>query len=490
MKKNKLACSLVIFGGTGDLTHRKLLPAIYNLAKQEMLPKKFSLVAIGRQDKTNEDYREETYQAIKKHSRFKLDDKIWEQLKEHIYYHVMDFTNPNGYKDLNLFLNELDEEHLTNGNRVYYLAVAPDYFETIVQNIDISIEHAEDAWQRVVIEKPFGRDLDSAIQLNETIVDVFTEENTYRIDHYLGKEMLQNIMVIRFANLLFEPLWNNQYIEQVQISSSETLGVEKRGGYYEHSGAIRDMVQSHLLQLMSLIAMDKPDELTPNAIRDKKVKVLQEIKQLTKDDIKNYVIRGQYGASEDKKMIAYRDEERVDPKSTTETYVALKLEVNNKRWNGVPFYIRTGKRMPNKSTEIIIQFKQPHNHLYKDEEQLAPNLLVIHVQPKEGVFFQFNAKEPGTEPQIVPVQMDFCQNCQIGINSPEAYERLLLDVMKGDATLFARWDEVYYSWRFIDTILEAWNNEEPHFPNYASNTHGPKEADELLAKDGKQWINL
>jgi glucose-6-phosphate 1-dehydrogenase len=294
--------------------------------------------------------------------------------------------------------------------------------------------------------------------------------------------MLLNIMVIRFANILFEPLWNNQYIEQVQISSNETLGVETRGGYYEKSGAIRDMVQSHLLQLLSLITMEKPKDLDSTSIRDEKVKILKQLSKYNKNEIKENVIRGQYDT--------YREEDRVLNTSDTETFVALKLHVNNNRWKGVPFYIRTGKKMPKKSTEIVIQFKQTENPLYDKEEAKTPNILVIHVQPVEGVYLQFNAKEPGTRHKIIPVQMAFCQNCQVGINSPEAYERLLFDVMRGDATLFARWDEVLYSWEFIDSIIDVWNKAEPNFPNYKSGSYGPETADQLLEKDGKEWINI
>lgn len=488
LKSNHITdCLMIIFGGTGDLTHRKLLPAIYNLIKQNQLPEHFGLVSIGRREKTDEAYRQDLYEAIKAYSRFDLDEQLWDELKEKIYYYQMDFTNQKDFLKLNEYL--LNVEHIlqTPGNRIYYLAVAPEFFETIVLNLDTCCVHNQKSWQRVVIEKPFGRDLESAKNLNNHIVGVFREENTFRIDHYLGKEMLQNIMVIRFANILFEPLWNYNFIEQVQISANETLGVETRGGYYEQSGAIRDMVQSHLLQLMSLIAMEKPKDQSPNAIRDEKVKVLKHLKPLSQKEVKENVVRGQYGPSDT--QIAYRSEDRVDPKSTTETYVAFKCEVDNERWKGVPFYIRTGKRMPKKSTEIVIQFKKVNNFLYHNQ-QLMPNQLVIHVQPMEGVYFQFNAKKPGEKNTIIPVEMDFCQNCQVGINSPEAYERLLYDVILGDATLFARWDEVLYSWTYIDSILEAWQKEQPNFPNYESGTYGPKEAEQLLLKDQKEWINI
>lgn len=488
---DQLASLFVIFGGTGDLTHRKLIPAIYNLHYEGRLPEHFAVVAIGRRDKTQEEYIDDLYQAVKNHSRFHLDDALWESLSKRIYYYQMDFTIESTYTDLRAYLEVLEERHQTRGNQIFYLAVAPEYFEPIVKSLKHHLlDDSKDRWQRVVIEKPFGRDLKSAIRLNETIVDAFSEENTYRIDHYLGKEMLQNLLVIRFANILFEPLWNKKYIEQVQLSSSETLGVEKRGPYYEQSGAIRDMVQSHMLQMLSLIAMERPADLTPEAIRDAKVAVLKQLKRLDAEMIKQNVVRGQYDRSEDGKLPSYRSEERVSPTSNTETFVAMKLEVENERWEGVPFYIRTGKRMPKKSTEVIIQFKEAKTNLYQNLHALQPNLLVIRVQPQEGVFLQFNAKKPGNEDVVVPVQMDFCQNCQVGINSPEAYERLLYDVMKGDQTLFARWDEVFESWKFIDTILEVWSEEEPNFPNYPSGSYGPKEAEELLERDGRRWLNI
>ena len=491
MKPINLDSLFVIFGGTGDLTHRKLIPAIYNLHYEGRLPDNFAVVSIGRRDKSQEEYKQDLYEAVQNFSRFAMNDELWESIASRIYYYRMDFTDTTKYPELKRYLDQLANKHQTKGNQIFYLAVAPEYFEPIVKSLKLNLlEDSKDFWQRVVIEKPFGRDLKSAIKLNETIVDAFTEENTYRIDHYLGKEMLQNLLVIRFANLLFEPLWNKDYIEQVQLSSSETIGVEKRGPYYEQAGAIRDMFQSHMLQMLSLIAMEPPTSISPEAIRDAKVNVLRQLKRMDKEMIKQNVVRGQYDQSSDGTLPAYRDEERVSPTSNTETYVAMKLEVENERWEGVPFYIRTGKRMPKKSTEVIIQFKEAKNNLYQHFANLQPNLLVIRVQPQEGVFLQFNAKKPGNEDVIVPVQMDFCQNCEVGINSPEAYERLLYDVMKGDQTLFARWDEVYESWKFIDTILEVWEEVEPSFPNYPSGSYGPKEADELLSRDGKKWLNI
>lgn len=498
MKKNNIQpkpCQLVIFGGTGDLTHRKLLPALYNLTVQDLLPEGFVLVAIGRRDKTSKSYRQEAYKSVKEFSRLEVDEAAWWSLEERIYYQRFDFREDPGYLKLNKFLQEMDEKYQTKGNRIFYLAVAPDYFGVIVDKLETHgiLKNASSTWPRVVIEKPFGHDLKSARHLNDKLTRVFSEDRIYRIDHYLGKEMLQNIMVIRFANTLFEPLWNNKYIDNVQIISGETAGVGNRGGYYERAGALRDMVQNHMLQLLTLTAIEPPGDLETESIRDEKVKVLKKLADFEPDKIDDFAIRGQYGPGyiKGEKVFGYREEERTSPESNTETFVALKLFINNWRWAGVPFYIKTGKRLPKKSTEVIIEF---NSHLHPDYLQdftsLEPNLLVIRIQPREGVYLQFNAKEPGSRQKIIPVNMDFCQNCQIGTNSPEAYERLLYDIMLGDQTLFTRWDEVEYSWRFIDKLSRAWERIKPDFPNYAAGSTGPKAADELLVKDGRKWWEI
>ncbi|SNX52705.1 glucose-6-phosphate dehydrogenase [Thermoanaerobacterium sp. RBIITD] len=484
MSLNEFSSIMVIFGGTGDLTHRKLMPALYNLLFEKNLPENFCIVSVGRRDKTNESYRNEVYESIKNFSRIELDENVWKVLKNKIYYQKFDFHDDNGYTHLKGLLSELDDNYNTNGNRIFYLAVAPEYFELIVEKLN---EHGmvenNRSWQRVMIEKPFGKDLNSAKYLNKKITEVFREKNTYRIDHYLGKEMLQNIMVIRFANVFFEPVWNNKYVDNIQISSSETVGIENRGGYYEKAGALRDMVQNHMLQLITLTAMEPPVDLSTESIHDEKVKVLKSLQELTPELVLKNAIRGQYKG--------YREEEKVKPNSDTETYVALKIYIENFRWAGVPFYIRTGKRLPVKSTEIIVQFKPlPGILFFKENGGLTPNLLVIKIQPEEGVFLQFNAKKPGTSNKIIPVQMDFCQNCQVGSNSPEAYERLIYDALRGDSTLFTRWDEVEYSWKYVDKIAEVWRNEKPNFPNYEAGTWGPIEADKLILKDNFKWWNI
>jgi glucose-6-phosphate 1-dehydrogenase len=488
-----LSCIMVIFGGTGDLTHRKLMPALYNLQCEKKLPYHFAVVSVGRRDKNNKEYRYEVYDSIRSFARFKIDEQTWGQLRQRIYYEKFNFTEDDGYTRLDTFLKKLDDQYQTGGNRIYYLAVAPEYFDVIVEKLHRhGMARNTGPWQRVVIEKPFGRDLPSARILNEKITAVFTESNTYRIDHYLGKEMLQNIMVIRFANMLFEPVWNNQFIDNIQILSCEKVGAGSRAGYYEQAGALRDMMQNHMLQLLTLTTIEPPASLDTESIRDEKVKVLRSLEQFSPEQVFKNVVRGQYGPGviDDEEISGYRQEDRVSPTSDTETFIALKVHIDNFRWAGVPFYIRTGKRMPVKSTEIIIQFKPLPNILFAREYGgLDPNLLVIKIQPKEGIFLQFNAKKPGTENIIVPVQMDFCQNCRPGTNSPEAYERLLYDVMRGDSTLFARWDEVEYSWKFVDHIAAAWKERKPNFPNYAAGSWGPAEAAELLARDNREWLH-
>ncbi|MDN5315892.1 MAG: glucose-6-phosphate 1-dehydrogenase [Thermoanaerobacterium sp.] len=475
---------MVIFGGTGDLTHRKLMPALYNLLYEKNLPENFCVVSVGRRDKTDDVYRNEVYESIRKYSRIKLDENLWKILRNKIYYQKFDFHDDDGYTRLKGFLNELDGNYKTDGNRIFYLAVAPEYFELIVEKLyEHGMVENSKSWQRVMIEKPFGKDFNSAKYLNKKITDVFSEKNTYRIDHYLGKEMLQNIMVIRFANVFFEPVWNNKYIDNVQISSSETVGIENRGGYYEKAGALRDMIQNHMLQLLTLTAMEPPVDLTTDSIHDEKVKVLKSLQELTPELVLKNAVRGQYEG--------YRNEDRVSPDSDTETFAALKVFVDNFRWAGVPFYIRTGKKLPVKSTEIIIQFKPLPGILYfKEYGGLMPNLLVIKIQPEEGVFLQFNAKKPGTLNKLIPVKMDFCQNCQVGMNSPEAYERLIYDALRGDSTLFTRWDEVEYSWKYVDKIADVWRNQKPDFPNYKPGTWGPMDADNLLLKDNFKWWNI
>ncbi len=479
--------SLVIFGATGDLTQRKLFPALYNLCRENLLPEHFSVVAIGRREKTQEQLYQDITSAVKQFSRENhINQDQFEQFLERFSYYQLEFNNSPGYAELKSYLEKQDRRWHTQGNRIFFLAVAPEYFSVITDELHKhGMATNERSWQRLVVEKPFGQNLHSATTLNSDVRKTFAEENIYRIDHYLGKEMAQNIMVVRFANTLFEPLWNNRYIDHVQISLAETIGVEGRGPYYEQAGALRDMVQNHALQLLTLIAMEPPVSLDTESVRDEKVKVLRSLK-IRKED----VVRGQYGSDHAGQLRAYRQEERVSPKSQTETFVALKTTIDNFRWAGVPFYLRTGKRLPQKYAEIVISFKRLPGVLYFEQEDLGPNVLVIRLQPDEGIYLQFNAKRPGTPSLIQPVSMDFCQNCHNGFNSPEAYERLLYDVMRGDSTLFTRWDEVEYSWRFVDQIAQWWEEDGGAIPVYASNSWGPQASAELLKKEGRDWLRF
>jgi len=490
-------CSVVIFGASGDLTYRKLIPALYNIAADGDLPAALSVVGFARREKSDETFRTELKEALGKFSRSGLNEEVWESFQERIFYHRSEFGDADGYKRLAERLDQLDEERGTRGNRLFYLSVAPSEFEGILNHLaDAGLnETRAGSWARVIVEKPFGTDLPSAEALNTVVNRVFPEKDTYRIDHYLGKETAQNIMVLRFANSIFEPLWNHRYIDHVQITAAEPLGVEQRGPYYESSGALRDMVQNHLLQLLCLTAMEPPTDLGADSVRDEKVKVVRSLRPMSPEDVAQNVIRGQYiaGAIAGKEVKAYRDEDRVNPQSMTETYVALKANVDNWRWEGVPFYIRMGKRLPKGGTEIAVQFKCAPSVLFnKPTEPLGPNVLVIRIQPDEGISLRMQCKMPGAAVRIEPVKMDFHYGTSFGKASPEAYERLLLDAMAGDATLFARRDEVEGAWRFCDHIEHAWhqNSTPPPLAFYPSGSWGPKEADDLLARDGRTWRRM
>ncbi len=490
-------CSVVIFGASGDLTYRKLIPALYNIAADGDLPAALSVVGFARREKTDETFRTELEEAARKFSRSGVDDEVWSSFAERIFYHRSEFGDADGYKRLADRLNQLDEERGTRGNRLFYLSVAPSEFEGILKHLSAAglNKTVEGSWARVIVEKPFGTDLPSAQELNTVVSTAFAEKDTYRIDHYLGKETAQNLMVLRFANSIFEPLWNHRYIDHVQITASEPLGVEQRGPYYESSGALRDMVQNHLIQLLCLTAMEPPTDLSADSVRDEKVKIVRALRPMSPEDVAQNVVRGQYvdGAIAGKEVKAYRAEDRVNPESMTETYVALKVNVDNWRWEGVPFYVRMGKRLPKGGTEIAVQFKSAPNVLFnKLSEPLAPNVLVIRIQPDEGISLRMQCKMPGAALRIEPVKMDFHYGTSFGKASPEAYERLLLDAMAGDATLFARRDEVEGAWAFIDHIENAWhqNQTPPPLAFYPSGSWGPKEADDLLARDGREWRRM
>lgn len=492
-KLNDLSAIMVIFGGTGDLTHRKLIPALYNLVHDNLLSENFAIVCIGRKEKTNEQYKNEVMESLQQFSRNKIEDSIWDSLNKILYYYQLDFTKPDGYKGLKDFLCQLDDTYHTMGNRVFYLAVAPQYFETIVEGLHKSkLAPGEKGWKKLVIEKPFGKDLKTARKLNDSLLKVFQENDIYRIDHYLGKEMIQNIMVLRFCNPIFESMWSNKYIDNIQITLGEKYGVGSRAGYYENSGALRDMVQNHITQIISLVAMEPPVNLKTESIRSEKLKVIQAIEDFTPERLRDNVVFGQYGEGfiDGKPVPGYRQEEMVSPGSNTETFVALKMHINNFRWAGTPFYIRTGKRLSVQAAQIVIQFKSFPDILYFKEKIQEPNLLVIQIQPKVGVFFQFNTKDFNTIEDIVPIKMETSHAVEMQGNTPEAYERLIFDVLRGDATLFTRWDELEASWGIADRIIEYREKHKFNFPNYDAGSMGPVKTFELLAKDGKKWWTI
>jgi len=488
-------CTLVIFGATGDLTHRKLVPALYNLAADGALPPAISVVGFARREKSDEVFRAELREATKKFSRQAVSDELWGSFESSVFYHRSEFDQLAGYEALASRLNELDSARGTRGNRLFYLAASPDQFQVILENLRKSGLNQSDSggWTRIIVEKPFGTDLPSARLLNDLVAGAFEEKDTYRIDHYLGKETAQNIMVLRFANSIFEAMWNARYIDHVQITASEPLGVEGRAGYYDKSGALRDMVQNHLLQLLCLTAMEPPTGLDADAIRDEKVKVLRSLRPLLGNDVFRHVVRGQYGAGaiNGKRVAAYRDEANVNPESETETYVALEVNVDNWRWAGVPFFVRVGKRLPKGGTEIAVHFKSVPPVLFKATgESIDDNVLVIRIQPDEGVSLRMSAKMPGSSLRIEPVKMDFHYGTSFGKATPEAYERLLLDAMSGDATLFARRDEVEEAWKFVDGIKAAWETQNEDISFYSAGTWGPTEADDLIKRHGASWRRL
>ena len=490
-------CAIVIFGATGDLTHRKLIPALYNIAADGEMPPAVAVIGFARRPKTDEEFRAEMAEATRNFSRQTVRDEVWQHFAQSLFYHQSEFADEEGYRKLAERLDRLDQESGTRGNRLFYFAASPEQFETIVENLNkAGLNKArEGSWARVILEKPFGTDLASARHLNQIVQRSFKEDQTYRIDHFLGKETAQNILVLRFANAIFEPLWNTRYIDHVQITTAETLGVENRAGYYEVAGALRDMVQNHLLQLFCLVGMEPPTDLGADSIRDEKVKVVRSLRPFSQDEVGTFVVRGQYaaGAINGQPVTAYREEKGVDPKSQTETFVALRMLVDNWRWSEVPIYVRVGKRLPKSGTEISIHFKKAPSVLFNRESQaIEQNVLVIRIQPDEGISLRMQAKVPGTSFRIESVKMDFHYGTSFGKASPEAYERLLLDAMAGDATLFARRDEVEQAWAFVDTIEEAWAEKEnaPKLCTYPAGSWGPEEADELMARDKRSWRRL
>jgi len=488
------SCVMVIFGASGDLAKRKLIPALYNLARDKLLSPNFAVVGFATRDYTSEQLRSHLDEAMESHEAGSTKSDLWVWLRQRIYYVSGSLQDPAAYKRLEVQINEAAKAHGTSNNHFYYLAVAPQFIGEIVQQLGNAglVKEENGQWSRVNIEKPFGRDLESARALNEHIRKTLDERQIYRIDHYLGKETVQNLMVFRFGNSIFEPIWNRSYIEHVQITAAETLGVEKRGGYYETSGTLRDMVPNHLFQLVSLTAMEPPISFAADAVRDEQTKVLNAIQIPTPEEVLTRTVRGQYGEGTvgGQRLPAYRSELNVAPNSNTDTFVALKLGIDNWRWADVPFYLRTGKRMAKRVTEIVIQFKRAPFMLFRKAgvESLATNQLVIRIQPDEGISLRFGTKVPGPTMQQAPVEMDFSYADYFGAAPSTGYERLIYDCMIGDQTLFQRADMVEAGWSIIQPVLDVWHALAPRsFPNYAAGTWGPKESDELLARDGHAW---
>ena len=482
--------SLVIFGATGDLAKRKLFPALFSLYKREQLPEDFQVIGIGRSIRNVGDFHQAVKDSVHSFGRIKAEnEEEWSRFIRHFQFVTSSVDDPAGYQQMKALIDEKEKawQGAGNGNRLFYLAIAPDLYGTVSSHLKESGLTRTNGWKRIIIEKPIGHDYESAKQLNEQIKKAFTEEEIYRIDHYLGKEMVQNIEVLRFANSLFEPIWNHQYIESVQITASETVGVEQRAGYYDQAGALRDMVQNHMLQMLMMVCMEPPSRLKTEAIHDEKIKVLRSLRRYDQEEVGKYFVRAQYqeGAMGEKPVPAYRDEKDIDPRSMTETFVAAKLFVDNLRWAGVPFYIRTGKRMTEKVTQIVIQFKEMPRIYFNKQNNLRPNLLVISIHPEESVKLVLNAKKAGSDHQIVPVALDFCHNCEQ--RTPEAYESLIYDAIVGDQTFFTHWEEVALSWKFIDPVQQAWTQEQDSLHFYKSGTWGPQAAHDLLAEEGHHW---
>jgi glucose-6-phosphate 1-dehydrogenase len=488
--------SLVIFGATGDLAHRKLLPALYNLAHEGQLPERFELIGVGRRDQEHEDFRDTVKSSIERYSRRKPDDAVLAGLIEGSRYVQGNFDDDQVYTELTRTLKEFDEQAGRALERIFYLSTAPEFFPLIAGKLGAAgLDRTENASTRIVIEKPFGYDLASARQLNAELLEVFEEQQIFRIDHYLGKETVQNLMAMRFANALFEPVWNRNYVDHVQITAAEDIGIGGRAGYYEHSGALRDLVQNHMLQLLALLTMEPPTAFTADRLRDEKLKVLEAIVPPTVEEVAEMAVRAQYvpGVVGGEKVPGYKDETGVASDSRTPTYAALRLHVSNWRWAGVPFYLRTGKRLSRKLTEIAVILKPvPHLALQSSGSVgIQANQVVFTLQPDEGVSVSIGAKIPGTRMRIRPVNMEFRYGTSFLSESPEAYERLILDAMRGDATLFTRNDEIEALWGIIDPILEAWETDTTsEIPTYEAGTAGPAAAEELISGECRTWRRL
>jgi glucose-6-phosphate 1-dehydrogenase len=489
-------CALVIFGASGDLTQRKLVPALYNLLLNELLPERFAVVGVSRKEIDRDAFLTELRRGIESFSRSAFDPGRWPELSDGISCVAADPGRADGFAALAEHLQRVAAERDTGANRLFYLATPPSAFTPIVERLGesgLSRPAGDGAWARLVIEKPIGRDLESACRLNRAVNRVFDERDVFRIDHYLGKETVQNLLVFRFANSIFEPLWNQKYVDNVQIAVAESIGVAGRGAYYEEAGTTRDVMQNHMFQLLCLIAMEPPVSLEPDAIRDEKVKVLQALRPIDPKDVARSTVRGQYvrGVIDGVQVEGYKSEPGVAADSRTETYVAARLHIDNWRWAGVPFYLRAGKRLASRCTEIALQFHDVPHRLF-EADPLAPNTLTLRLQPNEGISLKFDVKVPGTSTRIQDRRMDFLYDTSFSKDSPEAYERLLIDAILGDSTLFIRRDEVEWCWRFIDRLQQGWSLEDPDnpLPDYSAGNWGPAEADVMLARDGRVWRRL
>lgn len=494
--KRPPASMIFIFGGSGDLNYRKLTPALYNLFLDGWMPENFCITGLARSEISDKAYKGHLLEGVKKFSRRKDEKKSeWDEFVKHINYIQMDASEEAAYEIIEKEVKQKEKEWGNHPNVIFYLAVAPQLVPVIAKHLNKLPLCMDTEYTRIVVEKPFGHDLKSAQELNKTLLNIFSEEQIFRIDHYLGKETVQNILALRFANALFEPIWNCNYIDHVQITAAETVGIESRGGYYEHAGALRDMVQNHILQLLCMIAMEAPVSFNDNEIRNKKVDVLNAIRPIPREEVSDYAVRGQYaeGWMKGEKVPGYRQEEKVNPESTVETFAAVKFYVDNWRWQGVPFYVRTGKRLYEKTTLITVQFRPAPHYAFPPEaaQSWRPNRLIISIQPEMDIRVRFQAKRPGQSMTLSPVDMIFSYEDAYDGHSPEAYETLLLDVMEGDATLFMRDDQVEAAWKVIEPILEVWESKPPlDFPNYAPGSWGPEDSEALIARDEHNWITL
>ncbi|MCG5495486.1 glucose-6-phosphate dehydrogenase [Ectothiorhodospira variabilis] len=488
---------MVIYGASGDLAQRKLFPALHHLARDGLLTDEFGVIGVSSKGFTEQGFRDHLDETVRPHLEGGLDETSWRWLLKRVSYVSVDWEDPDDFKCLAQQVREMDARWGTDSNHAHYLATPPSRFASLVAHLCEAniLRRDPQARERVIIEKPFGHDLDSAIALNRRLLETLDEAQIYRIDHYLGKETVQNLMVFRFANAIFEPIWNRRYVDHVQITVAEDLGIGHRAGYYDGAGALRDMVPNHMMQLLSLIAMEPPASFNAEAVRNAKGDVLRAIPLFTADQVAQRTVRGQYGPgqiSEEGDVHGYREEEGIAPDSPTETFAALRLEIDNWRWAGVPFYLRTGKRMPMRQTEIVIQFKSVPSMMFRSTgvEDLAPNRLLLRIQPREAIVLSFGAKRPGPSIRIADADLEFCYRDRFGLGPSTGYETLLFDALRADATLFQRADSIEGGWAVIDPILRVWDDSSPgDFPNYAAGTWGPEAADRLMQQDGRQWNN-